>query len=316
MPRHEMHSLYDEHGVPCPRFNRHVKAWLRGEIPVREHKPPAAFAGLLTHYDAKAKALRLADPHATTLQVHRRMLSMLTEIMNGCDLTGELTSRLPDARINAGGGRSTLSQGLMKNSGENFVNAIVYALADCLQEQDEVLVDKGLPPPLRSKMTMVREFVGTKERRELELVVESDFCIFARSNPLNAIVCNAKTRLKEVFHIGTMWKLFFDMLDDDHCQKKWGLRAVGDTSQMHYVFATADNIREGGTNSQGPDLKPEGVRNLLALDASFFDYVFVSKTGLGYVSTSLANADERETLFHELGCITDLMLLKYPALQT
>jgi hypothetical protein len=243
------------------------------------------------------------------------MLSQLTEVVNGCDLAGELTSRLPDALINSGGSRSTLSQGMMKNAGENFVNAIVYALADTLQEQDDVLVDKGLPPPLRDKMTMVRKFVGTKEQRDLELVVESDFCVFSRSNPLNAIVCNAKTRLKEVFHIGTMWKLFFDMLDDGHCQRKWGLSAAGDTSKMHYVFATADNIREGGKNSQGPDLKPEGVRNLLALDASFFDYVFVSKTGLKYVSPTLANANERETLFHELGCIIDLIRLKYPALR-
>lgn len=142
-------------------------------------------------------------------------------------------------------------------------------------------------------------------------MVESDFCIFSRTNPLNAIVCSAKTRLKEVFHIGTMWKLFFDVLDDEHCKQKWGLRGVGGTSDMDYVFATADNIREGGKNSQGPDLKPEGVRNLLALDASFFDYVFVSKSGLDYVSDRLVYTSGREALFHELGCVLDMISSKY-----
>lgn len=315
MPPDTTTKLYDENGKPRPDFNKTVRAWLRGDLMVREHKPPAAFDGLLKHYDSLTAELFGMDPKPHRTTVHRHMLSNLTDVMNATDLSSQLTERLADSRINQGGSRSTLSQGVMKNSGENFVNAIVYALADCLQGQDEILVDKGLPAPLRPKMTMVRKFVGTMESRDLELVVESDFCLFRRSNPLDAIVCNAKTRLKEVFHIGTMWKLFFDMLGDNHCQAKWGLSAEGDTSKMHYVFVTADNIREGGRNSQGPDLKPEGVRNLLALDASFFDYVFVSKASIPYVSKTLTDSTKRETLFHELGCLIDLMRLKYPNLQ-
>src|SRR6185503_15231338 len=113
----------------------------------------------------------------------------------------------------------------------------------------------------------------------------------------NAIVVSAKTRLKEIFHVGTMWKLLFDMLDDDYCLDKWGLSGPTGEIKMRYVFATADNIPAGGKQTQGPDVERAEVRNLIAMDASFFDYVFVSKSGIDHVSPTLNVSLGREALF-------------------
>ena len=136
--------------------------------------------------------------------------------------------------------------------------------------------------------------------------------IFLRSDPSKVILISAKTRLKEVFHIGTMWKLLFDTLDDPHCLAKWGLARDSNisVSDMLYVFATADMVKEGGTNSQGPDVDRIKPRNLIAMDASFFDYVFVSKSGIPHVENTIDLTD-RGALFHELGCIVDLIEKKF-----
>jgi hypothetical protein len=245
------------------------------------------------------------------------MLSGLTDLFFGIDIRPELEARLSSELPNVNSFRSQLSQGLAKNTGENFINVIAYALADALIDQDEVLVDKNLPPHLRDILTLKRTFTGTVTGSvELELPIESDLTIFSRSNPTSAIIVSAKTRLKEVFHIGTMWALFFGMLDDQYCQRKWGLKRALDvsTKDMQYVFATADLIaeKEEGTKKQGPDIRiDQPMRNLLSADASFFDYVFVSKQGRYGVSETLNLNKGREALLHELGCLLDLIEQKY-----
>jgi hypothetical protein len=219
-----------------------------------------------------------------------------------------LAQRLSAAPINEGGFRTALSQGFAKNAGENFINVIVYALADLLQGQDEVLVDKGTPRPLRDLLTLRRSFVDPHgATREITIPIESDLAVWRRSNPAEALIVSAKTRLKEIFHVGTMWKIFFDMLDDDYCLEKWGLEGPGTDLEMRYVFATADNIPSGGTHTQGPDVERDDVRNLIAMDASFFDYVFVSKSGIDHVASELDLDAGREALFHELGCLIQLV---------
>jgi len=69
-------------------------------------------------------------------------------------------------------------------------------------------------------------------------------------------------------------------------------------------------VKEGGRKSQGPDVEREEPRNLIAMDASFFDYVFVSKSDIPHVSATLELPD-KEALFHELGCLWNLVEQKF-----
>lgn len=302
--------LYDADGKPSPGFNSLVKNWLEGIQPVREHTNPAAFNGIRQAY---MKAVNVAiSAGLNRAEAHRQVLNELTELLFGHDIALELAERLNPGLVNDSGFRTTLSQGVAKNIGENFVNIIVYALADVLEGQDEILIDKGLPPALKAALSLKRRVPLKNGSMDITIPIEGDLAIFSRKNPLNAIVISAKTRLKEVFHIGTMWKLLFDVIDDEYCKQKWGLSAPGaaDISDVLYVFATADMVREGGRNSQGPDVERDKPRNLIAMDASFFDYVFVSKTGIAHVENSIS-LSERGALFHELGCLIDLMRLKF-----
>lgn len=307
-------SIYDKDGVPIKHFNRHILEWLKGDIQIDEHDPPAAFEGVRQAYDDLLKTV-LIEIEKKGLQRwdgHKYILSHLTDLMFGVDILTPLSSRLSGVSINSGGFRSPLAQGSAKNMGENFVNAIVYTLADALIGQDEILVDKNLPPILKPLLRLEKIFIDSSGKSEiLRLPVEGDMCIFSRRDPTKAIIISAKTRLKEVFHVGTMWALFFEMLKDPYCQQKWNLKSSLTEADMHYVFATSDSIKANTENSQGPDLKPTGVRNLIKADASFFNYVFVSKNDLPYVSTTLNMKNGREALFHELGCLLDLIEQKY-----
>lgn len=303
-------KIYDESGDPCAEFNKTILNWLGSELQIREHKTPAAFEGARNAYD---KAVKVAlEAGLSRRDAHREVLSTMTELLFGYDLAKELEGRLNPGLVNETGFRTTLSQGVAKNVGENFVNLMVYALADLLQGQDEILIDKGLPPALKKALTLKRTVPLKTGEKELRIPIEGDLAIFSRSQPLNAIVISAKTRLKEVFHIGTMWKLLFDTLGDQHCLDKWGLNSAVDMkdAEILYVFATADMVREGGRNSQGPDVERDEPRNLIAMDASFFDYVFVSKTGIPHVGDSI-DPSERGALFHELGCLIDLTEKKF-----
>jgi hypothetical protein len=319
MSPRKVHMHLYSNGNPCKNFNKLILEWLRKSVLVVEHQPPASFESLRIAYDEACEAMLqiTGDSIKNRWNTHRDVLSNVTKLMFGIDIRSELASRLTASPINTGGFRSALAQGAAKNTGENFINVIAYGLADALSFQDEVLVDKGLPPILRESLKLKKTFSDVKGKtRELEIPIEGDLCIFSRSNPLDAIVVNAKTRLKEVFHIGTMWKLFFDMVDDQYCLDKWGLEKVVKfetkvTEKMQYVFATADMISPEGVNSQGPDVEREEVRNLIAVDSSFFDYVFVSKQGIPHVSNVLTFGGNREALFHELGCLLDLISQKY-----
>lgn len=299
--------LYDSDGVPADDFNRKVLGWLRGDIVVVEHRTPAAFGHLRQAFDLELQKLRERNPEADLRQLTKILLSGLTELMYGNDLSGLLTERLSAKSINPTGFRSALAQGVAKNTGENFINTLAYGVAQVLEDCDTVLVDKGLPPPLRSFLTLGRNFAGTEAVREITMAIESDVAIWHRDNPTRAIIVSAKTRLKEVFHIATMWKLLFDCIGDNYCLEKWGLTGYSGPLNYLIVFATADMIPAGGAKTQGPDVEKEEVRNLIAMDASFMDYVFVSKTGIGHVSKSLNIMGGREALFHELGCIVDLV---------
>ena len=106
--------------------------------------------------------------------------------------------------------------------------------------------------------------------------------------------------------------MLFDILEDAHCQEKWGLDRASeeDVSKALYVFATADMVAKGGRKTQGPDVERSEPRNLIAMDASFFDYVFVSKTGIQHVENSI-KLGVRGALFHELGCLVDLIEQKF-----
>ena len=303
--------LYGADGLPAPEFNRMVKSWLEGDLPIREHTSPAAFDGVRQKYmEAVDVAISAGLDRAIA---HREALNKLTELLFGYDIAEELAERLNPGLVNEAGFRTTLSQGVAKNVGENFVNLIVYALADTLSDQDEILIDKGLPPALKAALELRRTVPLKTGDMDISIPIEGDMAIFSRRNPLNAVVISAKTRLKEVFHIGTMWKLLFDTIDDQYCLDKWGLTAPAgsDVSEVLYVFATADMVREGGRNSQGPDVERDMPRNLIAMDASFFDYVFVSKVGIPHVENKISLA-ERGALFHELGCLIDLIKLKFP----
>jgi hypothetical protein len=245
---------------------------------------------------------------------YRVLLSNLTKLMFGDDISGRLASKLSAEHINPAGFRSQLSQAVAKNTGENFLNAMTYCLAAALSHQDNILVDKGRPAPVKPFLTMYRTvpLADGKEDRLITIDIECDLAVWSRSDPSRAIIVNAKTRLKEVFHIGTMWKLIYDMLGDRYCQRKWGVTGPAERPNMKYVFATADMVRDTGTETQGPDVERESVRNLIAMDASFFDYAFVSKSGIGHVSNTLALGASKESLFHELGCILDLIEQFFP----
>lgn len=308
MARRRVPRLYGDGGAPNPGFNAMVKGWLELSLVVAEHSPPKAFDTVREAYDLALRALLNAPEPLNKVAAHKFLLSSLTDLLFDVDLSAELAARLPAAKINDAGFRTTLAQAVAKNAGENFTNAIVYALSDALGGQDEVLVDKGLPPHLRQNLTLKRTFHGTTgEPRVLEIPIETDLCIFSRSDPTTAIIVSAKTRLKEVFHIGTMWKLLFDMIGDEPTLKKWGLEASNAGKNMLYVFATADMISKGGRKTQGPDVEREQPRNLIAMDASFFDYVFVSKRGIPHVAGTVNLKGGREALFHELGTILDLI---------
>lgn len=302
--------LYTPDGQPTNGFNRLVKGWLDESIRVSEHATPAAFSGARRAYDQAIAAVKQTGLGAA--ETHAQMLSNLSDLMEGDDLSAELAERLSDANINEGGVRTALSQGFSKNVGENFINLIAYALADLLEGQDQILVDKGTPRPLKELLTPTKIFEGTTSgRRDIEVKIECDLAIWERDKPECAIVVSGKTRLKEIFHVGTMWKILFDMIGDEHSESKWGLRTADRELDMQYVFATADLIPRGGARTQGPDVERDDVRNLIAMDASFFDYVFVSKTGIGHVASELDFDGGREALFHTLGCLIGLISQKF-----
>ena len=296
--------LYQD-GAPSARFNELVLGWLEESVEVREHATPAAFTTVRQAYDVARAALEHSG--LTAKQAHVKLLSD-SEFIMGDDLSASLTERLSSEPINQQGVRTALAQGFVKNIGENFINLLAYAFADLLASRDDVLVDKGTPPPLRPYLTMRRVFTGAGGvQRTISIPIECDIAVWRRDDPARAIIVSAKTRLKEVFHIGTMWKLLYDMLGDPYCLQKWKLQGPAAEPDMLYVFATADMIPKGGTQTQGPDVERDEVRNLIAMDASFFDYVFVSKAEIGHVSPKLDLSAGREALFHELGCLIELV---------
>ena len=301
--------LYDDDGLPTPHFNESVHLWLNGTRRLREHQPVTAFPPLRDKYQVLVDAL--IQGGMSRADAHKQLLSNLTTMMFGVDLSKFLSDRLSGDLVNDSGFRTTLAQGIAKNNGENFVNASVLALSDLLKWQDRVLVDKGTPRPLKKALTLTRQLALPSGSQQFSIPIECDFAVFDRYNPKKSIICSAKTRLKEVFHIGTMWKLFFDMIGDPYCMKKWGISSEGALPDVHYVFATADMIPKGGRRTQGPDVERDSPRNLIAADASFFDYVFVSKSGIGHVSRELNPMGRREALFHEFGCIIDLISQKF-----
>lgn len=308
-PRVRKTKLYEDTG-PAIEFNKKVIKWLNGSIKVREHSTPAAFSSLLEayigHFNNLSDQLSKKDKHLL-------LLNQITNIMMNIDLSEELSSRLSPELINTTGFRTTLAQGAAKNNGENFVNIIVYIIADLLKDQDEILIDKGLCKDLKDALTLKKSANVLGNNLDITIPIEGDFCIFSRTNPRKAIVASLKTRLKEVFHVGTMWKLFFDMLNDNRSLQKWGLERMSHTGNedLTYIFITADMVPSTGRNSQGPDVEREMPRNLIAMDASFFDYVFVSKENIPHVASQLAYESARESLFHELKCLISLIEQKF-----
>jgi hypothetical protein len=305
-------ALYSKGNDPIPDFNRTVLKWLRDEARVRGHQPTAAFTPVRVAYDALLNAL-LGSGSVSREIAHKQLLSQLTPMLLGIDITQHISARLSASLINTSGFRTTLAQGAAKNNGENFVNAIVYAIADLLRDQDEVLVDKGAPPGLKTALTLSRSVpLAGRDPLTVKIPIECDFSIFSRKDPTVAIAISAKTRLKEVFHIATMWKMLLDTIGDEHCENKWGLTSNGALKDVTYCFATADMIPPKGNKTQGPDVEREAPRNLIAMDASFFDYVFVSKADIGHVARTLQfRAPQKEALFHELGCLIDLIKQKF-----
>ena len=309
-PRRTMVRLYQPDGQPCRDFNLLIRQWLECSIFVLGHQRPAAFDGVRDAYNTAVATARRAG--LSVRDANRVAMSDLTTMLFGHDLATELAARLTGETVNPTGFRTTLSQGVAKNVGENFVNVVVYALTDLLAHQDEVLVDKGMPPQLKQALGLKRVVPLKTGAKEIRIPIEGDATIFRRSNPLDAIVISAKTRLKEVFHIGTMWKMLFDCISDPHCLAKWGMSRVtnDDISRVLYTFATADMVAKGGRKTQGPDVERTTPRNLIAMDASFFDYVFVSKTGIAHVENSLT-LGTRGALFHEMGCLIELIEQKF-----
>lgn len=296
--------------VPVERFNRMIHGWLKGEVAVVGHQPPKAFAPIRVLYDKQLEEL-LASGRSPR-EAHRTLLSSLTPMLLGIDISAHLHDRLSKDLINESGFRTALAQGAAKNNGENFVNVIVYALAQLFGDRDDVLVEKGTPPMLREALTLHRRIELQSGVQTIAIPIECDFCVFSREEPNRAVVVSAKTRLKEVFHVATMWKMLFDAIGDEHCESKWDLKSNDSGLDAVYCFATADMVPPGGTKTQGPDVEREAPRNLIAMDASFFDYVFVSKPNIGHVARDLVlGADHKEALFHELGCLVDLIEQKF-----
>jgi len=238
----------------------------------------------------------------------KKVLSGLTEIMFAQSLDDALHYLSTDT-INEGGFRSAKSQGFAKNWGENFVNSIVYILALVYESSDSVLVGKGTPKPLKARLDSTRLVPLHGSKEAISISIESDACIFRRDDPERCVIVNAKTRLKEVFHIGTMWALLFDIMTDPVLRKRFGIVAdlPLNRRKARYVFATADSVNSKGERTQGCDVERDEPRNLIKMDALFFDYVFVSKEGIGHVATELEPKRTREAVFHELGCIIDLI---------
>ncbi len=160
--------LYDANGEPNSEFNKRVWGWLDSSIEVKEHQRPAQFEQLRAAYDEAHSALLATGLDPTG--AHSKLLSELTELIQGQDLSKALSSRLSAAPINETGFRTALSQGFAKNAGENFINVIVYALAQIFGDQDRILVDKGTPPPLRELLTLRRVF-QTSDGDQRDIVI-------------------------------------------------------------------------------------------------------------------------------------------------
>jgi len=299
-------ALYDN-GRPTTGFNSLILQWLKGEELLTEHNTPAAFNLVRLKYDSFI--CQLVSTGMEEKKAHKKALSYLTtEILLSTDIKSELMERLSGSSINASGARTQLSQGMAKNSGENFVNLVIYSLANIYKDNDQVLIDKGTPEFLKKTLHLQRTVTLTNNViKTIDIPIESDFIIFNRNDFRRAIILNSKTRLKEVFHIGTMWKLFFDIAKNDDLKKHWNLSGADNINQIKYCFVTADMIDPSGAKSQGPDI-PENKepRNLIQMDASFFDYVFVSKNN-PFIANQLNIASSKEGLFHELSCLVDLV---------
>ncbi len=298
-------SLYTN-GQPRVDFNSLVVEWLAGRVRLKEHAPAKAFGGARNLLDA---ALETSIAEGKSLQdASRKALSGLTTFMFAQSLDDAL-GYLSQDMINEGGFRSARSQGFAKNWGENFVNSIAYVLARAYQDNPDVIVAKGTPKPLHSRLKSTRLVPLHGSRESISIAIESDLCVFRRDDPERCVIVNAKTRLKEVFHIGTMWALLFDIMTDPVLRKRFGVVAEKplDRRKARYVFATADSVNTGGARTQGCDVEREAPRNLIKMDALFFDYVFVSKEGIGHVARELDAKRVREAVFHELGCIIDLI---------
>lgn len=303
MPRRTRASLYRDgiHG----QFNSVVQRWLEGEINnLVEHTTPAAFDVTLEEYKQGLESLREEDVDMPRTQI----LNMLTGVLLGVDLREELGARLDDEPISEGGFRTTVGQGQAKNTGMNYENLIVYNLATAL-EGTPVAVDRGAPDELEEELTINRTACGT----DIELGLMGDIAIFRKNDPLDAIILHSKTRWKEVVHIDVMWKLLFDIASDEELAEQWNLEVdSNELDDVLYCFASADSVPPGGRNTQGPDIPNDGMpRNLICADASFFDFVFVSKPDISYTEESIPPTLEREALFHELGAIHDLVEHKF-----
>lgn len=305
MARQPRISLY-ESDQPRTDFNTLVVDWLAGRIQLREHQPAKAFGGARALLDAAIDS-SLADGRDLA-GAARKALSGLTTYMFAQSLNDAL-GYLSEDMINEGGFRSARSQGFAKNWGENFVNSIVYVLARAYEHHPQVIVAKGTPRPLRPRLESTRLVPLHGSREAISIGIESDLCVFRRDDPERCVIVNAKTRLKEVFHIGTMWALLFDIMTDPVLRNRFGVVADNplDRRKARYVFATADSVNSAGERTQGCDVEREAPRNLIKMDALFFDYVFVSKEGIGHVARELNPRRTREAVFHELGCIIELI---------
>src|SRR5262245_16360991 len=88
--------LYKD-GIPADGFNSRVLGWLRGERDLVDHATPKAFGTTRLAYD---EALKLAMKGGLSrIDAHREVLSNLTALLLGVDLTGELAKRLPSGLI-------------------------------------------------------------------------------------------------------------------------------------------------------------------------------------------------------------------------
>jgi len=126
-------------------FNKSVIRWLRGEVQISNHSQPIAFRPYIYAYEDLKRKLN----ESRGKPPQREILNHLTDILLSVDLKKELSKRLSDET--GSGFRSALSQGLAKNMGENFVDLIVYNLAEGLGNSG-IVVDKGVPPLLKKEM--------------------------------------------------------------------------------------------------------------------------------------------------------------------